>query len=330
MHMADALLSPAVSGGMYLCSAGVMAYSIGKLRREDCSRRIPVMGVMGSFVFAAQMVNFTIPGTGSSGHLSGAMLLSAVLGPQMAFLTMSAVLLIQCLLFADGGLMALGANIWNMAFYGCFVGGYVIWRLMTRGGINRRRIFLSSLLGSVLSISMGAFSVVLETTASGITSLPFAAFCGVMLPIHLLIAVVEGVVTAAVLSFLYEARPSLLQGNENAASERLSLPMVSAVILAASMVTGGLLSLLASSYPDGLEWSMQAILGSTELESSSALAGIMEGIQSAAAVLPDYSLPGSEGIMGTALSGILGGIAVLLFCLLLSLLFRDRKRARSG
>ena len=78
------------------------------------------MGVMGAFVFAAQMINFTIPGTGSSGHLCGGMMLTALLGPYAAFLTMIGVLLIQCLLFADGGLLALGCNIWNMAFLRVF------------------------------------------------------------------------------------------------------------------------------------------------------------------------------------------------------------------
>src|SRR5699024_11096918 len=111
------------------------------------------------FVFAAQMINFTIPGTGSSGHICGGMLLSAILGPQAGFLTMIGVLLIQCLLFADGGLLALGANIWNMAFYGCFLGGMVIWRLIMKRGMTKKKIITASILGSVLTLQFGAFSV---------------------------------------------------------------------------------------------------------------------------------------------------------------------------
>ena len=126
MHMADALVAPAVAATMYVCSGGVAGFSVKKVRLESDPKKIPVMGVMGAFVFAAQMINFTIPGTGSSGHLCGGMMLTALLGPYAAFLTMIGVLLIQCLLFADGGLLALGCNIWNMAFYGCFVGG-LIW-----------------------------------------------------------------------------------------------------------------------------------------------------------------------------------------------------------
>ena len=115
MHMADALVAPAVATTMYLCSAAAGGYSVRQVRALDEPKKVPVMGVMGAFVFATQMINFTIPGTGSSGHLCGGMLLSALLGPYAGFLTMIGVLLIQCLLFADGGLLALGCNIWNMA-----------------------------------------------------------------------------------------------------------------------------------------------------------------------------------------------------------------------
>ena len=125
MHMSDALLSPAVGGTMYALSTAAGAYSVTKIKKNETEIKAPVMGVMGAFVFATQMINFTIPGTGSSGHLCGGMLLSAILGPEAGFITMIGVLLIQCLLFADGGILALGANVWNMAFYGCFLGGMV-------------------------------------------------------------------------------------------------------------------------------------------------------------------------------------------------------------
>lgn len=128
MHMADALVAPAVAGTMYACSAAAAGWAVKKVQEEDDPKKVPLMGVMGAFVFAGQMINFTIPGTGSSGHLCGGMLASAVLGPFAGFLTMIGVLLIQCLLFADGGLLALGCNIWNMAFYGCFIGAGLLWR----------------------------------------------------------------------------------------------------------------------------------------------------------------------------------------------------------
>ncbi|MDE6979699.1 MAG: energy-coupling factor ABC transporter permease, partial [Helicobacter sp.] len=115
--MADALISPSIACAMYVCAGAVGAYCIKKIELQDDAKKIAMMGIMGAFVFATQMINFAIPGTGSSGHLSGGVLLAAILGPYAAFLTMMSVLLIQCLLFADGGLLALGANIWNMSFY---------------------------------------------------------------------------------------------------------------------------------------------------------------------------------------------------------------------
>ncbi len=152
MHMADALAAPAVGGTMYVCSAAAAAYSVKKVRLDVDTKKVPVMGVMGAFVFAAQMINFTIPGTGSSGHLCGGMLLSALLGPYAGFLTMIGVLLIQGLLFADGGLLVLGCNVWNMAFYGCFLGALLIWKPLMKHGMSRAKITAAS----IRSCSMAA------------------------------------------------------------------------------------------------------------------------------------------------------------------------------
>ena len=108
MHMADALLSAAVSSTMCAVSAAAIGYSITKINNNELSeKKIPLMAVAGAFIFAAQMINFTIPGTGSSGHIGGGILLAALLGSYPALLTISAVLIIQCLFFADGGLLAL-------------------------------------------------------------------------------------------------------------------------------------------------------------------------------------------------------------------------------
>ena len=219
MHMADALVVPAVAGTMYALSTGTAAYSIRKVRLEQDEKRIPVMGVMGAFVFAAQMINFTIPGTGSSGHLCGSMLLSAILGPFAGFLTMIGILLIQCLLFADGGLLALGCNVWNMAFYGCFIGGFLIWKPIMRKGFSRAKIIVASIIGCILCLQLGAFSVTVETLLSGVTELPFSTFVLFMQPIHLAIGLVEGLITASVLIFVYEARPTLLWTGDTASEQ---------------------------------------------------------------------------------------------------------------
>lgn len=317
MHMADALVAPAVAGTMYVCSVAAMTYSIKKIHLEVDTKQIPVMGVMGAFVFAAQMINFTIPGTGSSGHLCGGMMLSAILGPFAGFLTMIGVLLVQCLLFADGGLLALGANIWNMAFYGCFIGGMVIWRMIMKNGTSKKKIAAASILGCILTLQLGAFSVTLETLASGITELPFAVFVGTMQPIHLAIGLVEGLITSAVLCFIYDARPELLWMHQKKDRGKLSYKGTVGVLACAALVIGGLLSLAASSNPDGLEWSMGKVAGTTELSASGAIHQAAHKIQELTALLPDYSLKGSSAAAGTSISGILGALIVAALCILI-------------
>ena len=139
MHMSDALLSPAVGGAMLAVTVGVTAWSIKKIKEnpEPEEKTVPLMGVMGAFVFAAQMINFAIPGTGSSGHLGGGLLLAVLLGPAAGFLTMASVLLIQALFFGDGGLLAYGANVFNLGFLTCYVVYPLIYRRLAARGTAR-------------------------------------------------------------------------------------------------------------------------------------------------------------------------------------------------
>ena len=337
MHMADALLAPAVAATMYVASGATAGLSIHKLKRDDEPQKLPTMAVTAALVFAGQMINYTIPGTGSSGHMCGGMLLSALLGPQAGFLSMIVILAIQCLFFADGGLMALGANIWNMAFYGCFVGYYLIWRPIIRSrwfgtgkGALRARIIAASIIGCVVTLQLGAISVVLETSLSGITELPFGAFVALMQPIHLAIGLVEGLITAAVLTFVFESRPELLR-DVDAASEGLaakrSLKATIAILAVVALVVGGGLSLLASSNPDGLEW---ALFGNAEegyaenmgldeddFGVSSKAADTAGSIQEATSFLPDYAFADNDTPVGTTVSGVVGsamvaGVAVVI------------------
>lgn len=333
MHMADALTSPMVAGTMYACSMMAAGYSVRKVRLQNEPKKVPVMGVMGAFVFAAQMINFTIPGTGSSGHLCGGMLLSAVLGPEAGFLSMIGVLLVQCLMFADGGLLALGCNIWNMAFYGCFIGAMVIWKHIMKKGMSKRKIMTASILGGVVTLQLGAFSVALETLASGVTNLPFGAFVAAMQPIHLVIGLVEGMITASVLVFIYEVRPELLwlypeNTGEESKKERLSFRGTIAVFAVMAMVIGGLFSLAASANPDGLEWSMEKIAGSAELTTEGAPYSTAEKIQEKTALLPDYSWKKSDSSTGTILSGIFGGTVVIVVCVVCCYLLRFFKKRK--
>ena len=332
MHMADALIIPAVAGTMYACSTVAAGYSVRKVKLENEPKKIPVMGVMGAFVFATQMINFTIPGTGSSGHLCGGMLLSALLGPYAGFLTMIGVLLIQCLMFADGGLLALGCNVWNMAFYGCFVGALLIWKPMMKNGMTKAKIVGASIIGCVLTLQLGAFSVTLETLASGVAELPFGAFVAAMQPIHLAIGLVEGLITAAVLVFVHEARPELLYCNSTDESRegRFSFKQTIVILAVVAALIGGLLSLVASSYPDGLEWSIEKLTGSTELEASGAVYETFGAIQETTSLLPDYAFKESDSILGTTFSGIVGAFIVAAFCVLVCNVFKFFKKKKTG
>ena len=329
MHMADAMLSPAVGTTMYVASGLVAAYSINKLRKEeDFKKKIPTMGVMGAVVFATQMVNFTIPGTGSSGHLCGGVLLSSILGPFAGFLSMIGVLLIQCLFFADGGLLALGGNVWNMAFYGCFIGS-LIWKFIMKNGISKRKIVLSSILGSVLTLQLGAFSVTIETLLSGVTELPFGTFVAVMQPIHLAIGLVEGLITSAILCFIFEARPELLWNynkQKTMKEGKLSYKKTIIILTCLVVIIGGGLSLFASANPDGLEWSIERITGDTEIESGEgSVYTTSQEVQETTSFLPDYTFKDSESMVGTSISGIIGGAITITFLVGVGYLIKLRR-----
>src|SRR5512134_3710619 len=128
MHMADALLSPAVGGTLWGATTVTVAFCSKRVRERADERSIPLIGVLGAFIFAAQMINFTIPGTGSSGHLGGGLLLAALLGSHAAFLAIASVLVVQALFFADGGLLALGCNVFNLGFFPALVAYPYIYR----------------------------------------------------------------------------------------------------------------------------------------------------------------------------------------------------------
>ncbi len=349
MHMADALLSPAVATTMYVASGVAAGVSIAKLRKDDEPAKLPTMAVTAAVVFAGQMINYTIPGTGSSGHMCGGMLLSALLGPYGGFLSMIVILAIQCLFFADGGLMALGANIWNMAFYGCFVGYFLIWKPIIRSNwfgegksAMRKRIITASILGCVITLQLGAFSVVLETSLSGITELPFGAFCALMQPIHLAIGLIEGLVTAAVLSFVFESRPEMLRDVEEAGHGafigKRSLKATIGILAIVALVVGGGLSLFASGNPDGLEWALfgnadggystNMGLDEENFGVSSDAADKAGSIQEKTSFLPDYAFKNNDTAVGTSVSGIVGAALVAAVAVLICVIggfFRKRK-----
>ncbi len=346
MHMADALLSPAVGAAFWAGTLGTLTYCARKLRENIDEKIIPLMGVMGAFIFAAQMINFTIPGTGSSGHLGGGMILAVILGPYAAFLVMASVLTIQAFFFADGGLLALGCNIWNLGIYPCFIAYPLIYRPVIRGGSSPKRIVTASVISAVAGLQLGAFSVVLQTLLSGQSELPFSTFVLLMQPIHLGIGLVEGFVTAGVINFVRAARPEILESisSDHPISAAVSVRKVLFGLMVAALVTGGALSWFASANPDGLEWAIEKVLGKPELqEADSGAAPVLKSLQEKTAFLPDYGFKKPEGTpggigtakdepswpsveSGTSVAGIVGAVMVLTIVMATGLLIRAVRR----
>ena len=336
MHMSDALLSPVVGGTFWTVSAGMIGLSAKKISADSDGSKTVLMGVMGAFVFAAQMINFTIPGTGSSGHIGGALLLSVLLGPRRAFITLASVLVIQALFFADGGLLALGCNIFNMAFIPAFIAWPFIYRPIAGDGSSPARLATASIAAATLGLLAGAFSVVIQTTLSGISDLPFSIFMLFMLPIHFTIGIVEGVLTWGVLSFISKTEPALIAPVHEGRSSKSGV--VTAILFVGALGIGGVLSWFASSNPDGLEWSIGKVTGKKELGSpSEASHKFLAGMQEKLAILPDYdfrnagrtgqtatSATASPVNAGTSLSGIAGSVMVLLLAGTAGLLLRKR------
>ena len=315
MHMADALLSPTVAVFMYATSISAVGYAIHKIKQDELTeKKLPVMAVMGALVFAAQMINFTIPGTGSSGHIVGGILLAALLGGYPALLTIASVLIIQCLFFADGGLLALGCNVFNMGVIPCLI----VYPLFFKPFMQKdKHLGVITILSTIIGLQIGALSVVLETMASGISELPFTTFALLMQPIHLAIGIVEGMVTVAILRFVYQMRPEILTSAQKRSAIGRSISLKSiivALVLMTTIISGGL-SLFASEKPDGLEWAIERITGSTELEAQGTAFSTAAALQKFTAVLPDYDYTSSEDkniFKGTTVSGIFGSIMTFL------------------
>ncbi|MHB1357273.1 MAG: energy-coupling factor ABC transporter permease [Anaerolineae bacterium] len=351
MHMADALVSPIVGGVMWAATAGTVAYSVRKLNKDDPveSNKVPLMGVMGAFVFAVQMINFNIPGTGSSGHLGGGLILAAMLGSHTGFMTLAVVLAVQALFFADGGLLALGCNIFNLGFFTCFIAYPLIFKPIIKKGLTPGWITLAAMVAAIAGLQMGAFGVVLQTLFSGKTELPIGTFALLMQPIHLAIGVVEGLVTAALLVFMHKVAPESLTGIQPITPARSGLPKKAIAIIAAlALVCGGVLSWFASANPDGLEWAMVKTAGVEELESSAGIHETLGNVQETTAFLPDYgfrvndpehgaveeTVPAWPAVSaGTSLAGVVGGAITLAITGLAGFmlyLFKRRKREREA
>ncbi|PKM51132.1 MAG: cobalamin biosynthesis protein CbiM [Firmicutes bacterium HGW-Firmicutes-7] len=329
MHMADALITPIVGGTMWISTAGIATYSIKKLRLNLDEKKVPLMGVMGAFVFAAQMINFTIPGTGSSGHIGGGLLLAIILGPYAGFLTMASILTIQALFFADGGLLSLGCNIINLGFYTCFITYPYIYKRILNKGYTRLRLFTAAMIASIIGLQLGSFSVVIETLLSGKTELPFSSFLLLMQPIHLAIGIIEGLVVASVVDFIWNTKSEII---ENTAINKpigvIGFKKILIILIIITALTGGILSRFASSNPDGLEWSMFKVSGQEELEANGPLYETLSTLQTKTAFLPDYAFKNTEVDKSTSFAGLVGGFLTLLLVLSMGFILKRFKKRK--
>ena len=342
MHMADALISPAVGGAMWAVTGGLIALSARKLKEELDERKVPLMGVLGAFIFAAQMINFSIPVTGSSGHIGGGMILAILLGPYAAFITIASVVTVQALFFADGGLLALGCNIFNMGFFPCFIAYPFIYKKVVGERPTPGRVLGGSIISVVLGLQLGAFGVVLETVGSGVSALPFHTFVLLMQPIHLAIGFIEGMITSAVIGFIRKARPEILE--LAAATQPIGGLGIKKVLIGLGVVTiltAGIFSWFASTYPDGLEWALAKTAGKEEFKAPDhGLHAAAQRIQEKTAFLPDYDFkksasrvelvkkvegPSSIVSASTSVAGLIGAAMTLGLVAILGLFLKMRR-----
>ncbi|MFZ5651030.1 MAG: energy-coupling factor ABC transporter permease [Bacillota bacterium] len=212
MHIPDGFLDAKTWISTAALSAGAIGYSIKKSREELDERQVPKLGIMAAFIFAAQMVNFPVAG-GTSGHLLGAALATILLGPWNACLIISAVLVVQCLGFQDGGITALGGNIFNMALFGV-IAAYLVYNIFSRVLKNPAGRSISIFLAAWASVFVASTLAAIELAVSG--TVPFSVVFPAMAVWHALIGIGEGIITVVVVNFLEKLGFTDAKSNINA------------------------------------------------------------------------------------------------------------------
>jgi len=207
MHIPDGFLTNRVAVSLDVISCANILYAARCVKLDFSGRVVPIMGVLAAFVFAAQMLNFPILG-GTSGHLIGGSLLAILLGPMAGFLTMATVVISQALFLQDGGFIALGANIFNIAAIPCF-SGYAVFKLLKRSAGSGKPMFIAGFLAGWCSLMFSAAFCALQLGISG--AIPLRVGLATMLGYHALVGIFEGMLTAGVLGFLFKVRPDLMK-----------------------------------------------------------------------------------------------------------------------
>jgi cobalt/nickel transport system permease protein len=315
MHMANELLSVPVAAGTMAIAAGALGVICKKVKQVIAADKLALMGILGAFVFAGQMVNFQLPAMpGTSGHMIGAVLLAIILGPHLGAIVISSVVIVQCLIFQDGGLLALGCNI----------------KMVTVGQFSALRVYIGAMLACLIAVEAGAILVPVQAALSGVLAVPFSTFLITMLGVHFLVGLIEGLITVAVLGYLQQVRPDVVL-NSLPGKIRLSRKVVLATLAVSSVIIGAGLSLIASDYPDGLEWSYAERPDQPEfkaiISNNDARVTAVEDFQTKYTPLPDYSVRPSHlgqaveqktdpGVGWTSFAGVAGsGVTMALIWL---------------
>ena len=304
MHIPDGFLDARTAVATAGLAAGGLGLALRQVRRQMPRRKIPLLGLAAAFVFAAQMLNFPVAG-GTSGHLIGGVLAATLLGPSAAVIVLTSVLVVQCFLFADGGVSALGANIFNMGIVSG-VAGYAIYRVVRRIFHGTRGLVMAAAFAAWCSTVLAAIMCAGELALSGTVawSVAFPAMANV----HMLIGLGEALITALVLVAVASARPELLEHKTDEHTDS----GYGTVLVFGLLISFGLalfVAPFACSWPDGLDKLAQT-LGFEHR------AGGQPLIHSP---IPDYQLPGvSSAAVATALAGVIGTVIVFALAFLLA------------
>jgi cobalt/nickel transport system permease protein len=207
MHIPDGFLSNGINAATFVISSGACAYGVKRVNRSFGEKEVPLMGVTAAFIFAAQMLNFPVAG-GTSGHFLGAIFSSVLLGPWASLIIMTIVLVVQCLGFADGGLTAIGSNIFNMGIIGSLGGYSIFMTLHILFQRSRRGFFIAIAISSWLSVVMGATAAAIELAISGTS--PLMVALPAMAGVHAIIGIGEAIITTAAISLILKTRPDLV------------------------------------------------------------------------------------------------------------------------
>lgn len=306
LHIPDGFLNLVISLLFWLVTIAVVGLAIVKTNKSLGEKQIPLMGVMAAFIFAAQMLNFPVAG-GTSGHFLGGALAAIVLGPWTGILVMTAVVAVQGLLFQDGGLLVMGANIFNMGILTAVI-GFGLYRIVLNQ--NKGARFTVAGAAAWLATMAAALLTSLQLWLSGTSRLEIVV--PAMLGVHALIGVGEAIITVAALAFIEQTRPDLLSAEKTASSGGRGW-IVAGVLISILVV---LISPLASGDPDGLERVAEDIgfLGS--------------GMSAPYEILPDYTIPllGETGF-STILAGLVGAVVVMVLLILIGRGLRANKQA---